>query len=57
MRVSGRKEGWPQLPDGIFLPDQSQDSKPVQMFIESAKRGVLGPPLGDDAATEDEGQD
>ena len=31
--------------------------KELVAFIESAKRGVLGPPLGDDAATEDEGQD
>jgi choline dehydrogenase-like flavoprotein len=37
-RVSGRKEGWDQLPDGVFLEDNSRDSLSVQRFIESAKR-------------------
>ena len=37
-RVSGRKEGLPQLPDGVFLEDDSRDSLSVQRFIESAKR-------------------
>jgi choline dehydrogenase-like flavoprotein len=37
-RVTGRKEGWPQLPDGVFLEDNSHDSISVQRFIESAKR-------------------
>ena len=41
-RVSGRKEGWPQLPDGVFLPDESKDSVCVQRFLDSAKR--LGVP-------------
>jgi choline dehydrogenase-like flavoprotein len=38
MRVSGRKEGFAQLPDGAFLPDNSSDSESVQRFIASAKR-------------------
>ena len=38
MRVSGRKEGFAQLPDGNFLPDNSSDSESVQRFIASAKR-------------------
>ena len=37
-RVSGRKEGLPQLPDGVFLPDESRDSSCVQRFLESAKK-------------------
>lgn len=37
-RVSGRKEGLPQLPDGVFLEDDSRDSQSVQRFIASAKR-------------------
>ena len=37
-RVTGRKEGWPQLPDGVFLEDNSRDSLSVERFIESAKR-------------------
>jgi choline dehydrogenase-like flavoprotein len=37
-RVAGRKEGFPQLPDGVFLEDNSRDSLSVQRFIESAKR-------------------
>ena len=41
-RVSGRKEGFAQLPDGVFLPDESRDSLCVQRFLESAKR--LGVP-------------
>ncbi len=41
LRVSGRKEGWPQLPDGIFLPDESSDSQATGRFIASAKkRGI-----------------
>jgi len=38
MRVSGRREGLPQLPDGVFLVDNSQDSAPVRRFIETAKK-------------------
>src|SRR5258708_10534560 len=37
-RGSSRKEGLPQLPDGIFLEDDSRDSIAVQRFIASAKR-------------------
>ena len=37
-RVSGRKEGLPQLPDGVFLPDESRDSLCVQRFLESARK-------------------
>src|SRR5947209_3415847 len=37
-RVSGRKEGLPQLPDGIFLEDNSNDSAAVERFHASAKR-------------------
>lgn len=37
-RVSGRKEGFPQLPDGVFLEDDSRDSLSVQRFLDSAKR-------------------
>ena len=37
-RVSGRKEGWPQLPDGIFLSDESRDSLSVQRFLDSARK-------------------
>jgi len=36
-RVSGRKEGLPQLPDGIFLEDKSSDSESVKRFIAAAK--------------------
>ena len=41
-RVSGRKEGFPQLPDGMFLTDESNDSQCVRRFIDSAKK--LGVP-------------
>jgi choline dehydrogenase-like flavoprotein len=41
-RVSGRREGFPQLPDGVFLQDNSPDSLSVQRFIASAK--ILGVP-------------
>jgi choline dehydrogenase-like flavoprotein len=37
-RVSGRKEGLPQLPDGVFLEDDSRDSVAIQRFVDSAKR-------------------
>jgi choline dehydrogenase-like flavoprotein len=36
-RVSGRKEGFPQLPDGVFIPDESGNSQSVQRFLDSAK--------------------
>ncbi len=38
MRVSGRKEGFPQIPDGIFLEDNSRDSESIARFIAAAKR-------------------
>lgn len=41
-RVAGRNEGWPQMPDGNLLPDDSRDSGSVQRFIASARR--LGVP-------------
>ncbi|MBI1789257.1 MAG: GMC family oxidoreductase [Acidobacteria bacterium] len=37
-RVSGRKEGLAQLPDGVFLEDSSRDSSSVQRFIDAARR-------------------
>ena len=37
-RVSGRREGFAQLPDGIFIEDNSPDSECVRRFIASAKR-------------------
>ena len=37
-RVSGRREGFAQLPDGIFIDDNSPDSECVRRFIASAKR-------------------
>ena len=37
-RVAGRKEGLPQLPDGVFLDDSSTDSQSIQRFIAAAKR-------------------
>jgi choline dehydrogenase-like flavoprotein len=41
LRVSGRKEGLPQLPDGVFLQDQSSDGPAVARFIAAAKeRGI-----------------
>jgi choline dehydrogenase-like flavoprotein len=41
-RVSGRKEGLPQLPDGIFLEDKSQDSESVKRFCAALKaRGIV----------------
>jgi choline dehydrogenase-like flavoprotein len=39
--VSGRKEGLPQLPDGVYIPDDSRDSGCVQRFSQAcAKRGI-----------------
>src|SRR5690242_9471678 len=37
-RVSGRNEGFPQLPDGKLLEDNSEDSDSVKRFLASAKR-------------------
>lgn len=40
-RVSGRKEGLPQLPDGIFVEDESPYSDSIKRFMASAKqRGI-----------------
>lgn len=40
-RVSGRKEGFPQLPDGDFVPDESPDVEAVQRFGAAGKsRGM-----------------
>jgi choline dehydrogenase-like flavoprotein len=36
-RVTGRKEGLPQLPDGNFLDDPSPDSQATQRFAAAAK--------------------
>lgn len=36
-RVTGRKEGLPQLPDGNFVEDESPDSETVQRFAAAAK--------------------
>ena len=38
LRVSGRKEGLPQLPDGVFIEDHSPDTETIQRFIQAAKR-------------------
>ncbi|HEU0121868.1 MAG TPA: GMC family oxidoreductase [Bryobacteraceae bacterium] len=40
-RVSGRNEGWPQMPDGKIMADESRDSLSIQRFKASAaKLGV-----------------
>lgn len=40
-RVSGRKEGLEQLPDGVFVPDESPYSPTVQRFGDAgAKQGI-----------------
>lgn len=36
-RVTGRKEGLPQLPDGNFVPDESLDSTSTLKFAAAAK--------------------
>lgn len=36
--VAGRKEGFSQIPDGVFLEDNTPDSTSVQRFIASAQR-------------------
>jgi len=39
--VSGRKEGFAQLPDGVFIEDTSTDSLSMKRFLAAAKaRGV-----------------
>jgi choline dehydrogenase-like flavoprotein len=35
--VSGRKEGLPQLPDGVLDPDESRDSAAMRKFIAACK--------------------
>src|SRR5262249_29560325 len=37
-RVTGRKERLPQLPDGIFVEDDSPDSDSIKRFATAAKR-------------------
>ena len=37
-RVSGRKEGLAQLPDGEFIPDESPDSEATKKFAAAAKK-------------------
>jgi len=40
-RVSGRNEGWPQMPDGKITLDESRDSTSIQRFkAAAAKLGV-----------------
>ncbi len=36
-RVTGRKEGLPQLPDGLFVEDNSPDSEVIRRFAAAAK--------------------
>jgi choline dehydrogenase-like flavoprotein len=41
LRVAGRKEGFRQIPDGVFLDDASTDSESMQRFLAAAKnKGV-----------------
>lgn len=42
LRVSGRNEGWGQMPDGKLLADDSRDSESIARFREAA--GKLGVP-------------
>ena len=37
LRVAGRKEGFRQIPDGVFLEDTSPDSESLQRFLAAAK--------------------
>src|SRR5947208_13357673 len=40
-RVAGRREGFAQIPDGIFLEDNSPDSESVRRFNAAARaRGI-----------------
>jgi choline dehydrogenase-like flavoprotein len=41
-RVSGRKEGWPQLPDGDFIEDNSPWSESMNRFIAASKKRDIG---------------
>ena len=36
-RVAGRTEGFPQLPDGVFIEDTSPDTEAARRFIAAAK--------------------
>ena len=38
IRVSGRNEGWAQMPDGKLLADESVDSLSIQRFNASARK-------------------
>ncbi|MBL8206571.1 MAG: GMC family oxidoreductase, partial [Blastocatellia bacterium] len=38
LRVSGRNEGLPQLPDGKFVPDESPDGEILQRVAKQAKK-------------------
>jgi choline dehydrogenase-like flavoprotein len=38
LRVTGRKEGLPQLPDGIFIEDAAKPSDAIRRFTEAAQR-------------------
>ena len=41
LRVSGRNEGWPQMPDGNLIADESRDSESIARFKAAAtKLGV-----------------
>ncbi len=40
-RVSGRKEGFPQLPDGNFILDDSKDSDCIQRFLASCRKAEV----------------
>ena len=42
-RVSGRKEGLKQLPDGVFLEDNSPWSESMSQFIVAAKKRDIFP--------------
>ncbi|MBV9083090.1 MAG: GMC family oxidoreductase [Acidobacteriaceae bacterium] len=38
LRVAGRKEGLPQLPDGVFIDEGYHPSEPVRRFAAAAKQ-------------------
>lgn len=40
-QVSGRKEGFAQIPDGNFLADESRDSECVQRFLTSCRKAEV----------------
>ncbi len=41
LRVAGRKEGLPQIPDGVFLEDTSRDSESVSRFNDAARARAI----------------